>query len=176
MFCKKNKSNVYFTPGDYKRFTEIFNYFYVRLCFFANKILKDRQTSEDLVSDVFVKLWTNPLTFETEANAKAWLYITTRNTCFNYSKKTRQCKYEIEVNSVYTDETVLTSIIQTEILQEIMNIIERLPTECRRIFKLSYFDDLSNQEIAEKLCLSIHTVKNQKARGIYLLKKRMRIL
>lgn len=177
MFCKRNKPDVYFTTGDYKRYTEIFNYFYARLCFFANRILKDRQTAEDLVSDVFVKLWTNPLTFETKANAKAWLYITTRNTCFNYCKKLYlQYQSEIDPSSVYTHETVLTSMIRTEILREIMSLIELLPTECRRIFKLSYFNDLSNQEIAKELCVSIHTVKNQKARAIYLLKRRFKIL
>jgi RNA polymerase sigma-70 factor (family 1) len=176
MFCRKSPdSEVYFTPHDYKMFTEIFNFFYGRLCFFANRLLKDPQAAEDLVADVFLKLWATQVSFKKSTSAKAWLYITTRNACFNYCKKVRhESSEKINANCFYSDETVLASITQAETLQEILNIINGLPTECYRIFKLSYFDNLTNDEIAKQLCLSIHTVKNQKARAIYLIRKRLR--
>lgn len=176
MFCpKSSEPQMYFTPKDYKRFTEIFNFFYRRLCFFANRLLKDPQAAEDLVADVFLKIWATQVGFKTLANAKAWLYITTRNSCLNYCKKIKhECYTEIDSNSFYSEETVATSITRAEVLQEIVNIIEGLPVECRRIFKLGYLGNLTNQEIARELCLSIHTVKNQKARAIYLIRKRLR--
>lgn len=176
MFCKiRAEQKIYFTAGDPNKFTEMFNFFYPRLCFFANRIVKDPQAAEDVVVDVFFKFWIIQGNFETSTNVKAWLYVTTRNCCLNYSKLvSKVCYGEIELNSVYSDETILTSITRAEILQEIMNIVESLPVECRRIFKLSYFDDLTNSEIAETLSLSIHTVKNQKARAIYLIRKRLR--
>jgi RNA polymerase sigma-70 factor (family 1) len=178
MFCKiKSEPKIYFTSGDPKKFTETFTLFYAKLCFFANRIVKDPQAAEDVVVDVFLKLWIIQGNFETVTNVKAWLYLTTRNSCFNYCKQTSKvCYGEIEPNSIYSDETVLTGITRAEILQEIMNMIENLPIECRRIFKLSYFDDLTNGEIAEMLSLSIHTVKNQKARGVYLIRKRLKYL
>jgi RNA polymerase sigma-70 factor (ECF subfamily) len=115
--------------------------------------------------------------FPTDTTVKAWLYITTRNSCFNYIKRINKVSLqEIEPNSVYSDETILVAIIRTEILQEIITLIDTLPIECRRIFKLSCFDGLTNNEIATKLCLSIHTVKNQKARAVYLIRKRRRRL
>lgn len=176
MFCRKTpEPKPYFKAGDTERFTEIFNFYYARLCFFANRLLRNPEASEDIVSDVFITLWTVEIKFATDTTVKAWLYITTRNSCFNYIKRINKISpQEIEPNSVYSDETILVAITRAEILQEIMTLIDTLPIECRRIFKLSYFDGLTNNEIAEKLCLSIHTVKNQKARAIYLIRKGLR--
>ena len=50
MFCRKSsETKPYFKAGDNERFTEIFNFFYARLCFFANRLLRDPQASEDIV-------------------------------------------------------------------------------------------------------------------------------
>jgi RNA polymerase sigma-70 factor (ECF subfamily) len=64
-------------------------------------------------------------------------------------------------------------MIRAEVLREINREIENLPEQCRKIFKMSFFDGKKNQEIASMLEISVHTVKNQKARAIQLLRVRL---
>src|SRR5690349_24963911 len=73
-----------FHKGNSRAFDLLFDMFFPALCYFANKLIEDRQESEDIVLDTFQKLWARREHFETMPNIKAFLYITVRNTCLNY--------------------------------------------------------------------------------------------
>jgi RNA polymerase sigma-70 factor (ECF subfamily) len=72
------------------------------------------------------------------------------------------------------EEFVLNEMIRAEVLKEVMNEINNLPEQCGKVLKLAYLDGLKNQEVAKVLNISVHTVKNQKARAIQLLRTRLR--
>ena len=162
---------LYYKPGDKKAFSAIFGHFYTPLRYFANRLLENEANAEDLVSDIFTKLWDKGGEFEDFSKIKAWLYITTRNACFNFLRKNDRLGLTSELFDEWKDEhTVLNSIIKAEAVRQIQALIEELPPECRKIIRMGFFGGLSNREIAEKLQLSVHTVKNQRARGILLLR------
>ena len=76
-----------FNKGNQRSFSSIFNTYYASLCFFAERMILDKQEAEDIVEETFVKLWRLHANFETMQNIKAFLYITTKNACLNYIKQ-----------------------------------------------------------------------------------------
>ena len=74
------------------------------------------------------------------------------------------------------DKSFLNSRIEAEVLWEIFSKVNELPSGCRQVFKMSYLENLSNQEIADRLGISVNTVKSQKARSKELLRESLKDL
>jgi|ADGO01.1.fsa_nt_gi RNA polymerase sigma-70 factor (family 1) len=165
-----------FKRGDTRALQVIFRKFYPPLCLFAERMLQDRQAAEDLAGDTMLKLWNRHTDFENMQNVKAFLYITTRNACLNLLKQMQReslSKKQFAYVSGHQEGFILNEIVRAEVMREIYEEIDKLPAQCQRIFKMSYFEGRNNHEIAEILELSIHTIKNQKARAIQLLRTRL---
>ncbi len=165
-----------FRKGESQALNAIFKMYYAPLCLFAERMLHDRPAAEDVVGDTFIKLWNRHADFENLMNIKAFLYITTRNACLNLLKQMQRESLSRKQLAYLTGDQegfVLNEIVRSEILQEINREIENLPSQCRKIFKMSYLDGKKNQDIADQLEISVHTVKNQKARAIQLLKVKL---
>jgi RNA polymerase sigma-70 factor (family 1) len=157
-------------------FDWLFRKYFSALVLFARKLTHDRSAAEDIVSGVFCKLWQKQIRFESENAAKAYLYISTRNACINHLERmTRQeavkNKLRQEARDQYEDH-VLNQIIGAEVSRLLVSYLDRLPPECRKIMRMSFIQGYSNREIAGRLQLSINTVRNQRARGIHLIRKR----
>lgn len=163
-----------FHKGSSRAFDLLFDMFFPALCYFANKLIDDRQEAEDIVLDTFQKLWARREHFETMPNIKAFLYITVRNTCLNYLRyRETQRKRSREMAKLLPDrfeEDAEQQRIRAEVLKNIYNEIEKLPKKCREVFELIYFEGLKANEIAEQLQISESTVRNQKVRALQLLK------
>jgi RNA polymerase sigma-70 factor (ECF subfamily) len=132
--------------------------------------------AEDITQESFVRLWQKHEAFSCQQSIKAFLYIITRNACLNFIKHWQCQKKKQEMWAFTWDETedhILNKLTRTDAYGEVYSAINNLPTECRKIIILSYIEGFRNQEIAEQLHLSINTVKNQKSRGLYLLKKKL---
>ena len=150
-----------------------FTRFYGRLCYFAARLVKNRQVAEEIVEDSFLKLWRKQTDFETVQNVRAFLYISTRNACLNWLKQEQRDEASRrELAYLYGDveDYVLNSIVRAETLNEILQEIEKLPTQSRKVFKMSVMSSMKNQEIAQALNISVNTVRNQKMRATQLLR------
>ncbi|WP_164122837.1 RNA polymerase sigma-70 factor [Sphingobacterium sp. xlx-130] len=148
--------------------------FYPLLFLFAKRLMNDEAASDEIVQDVFVKLWQGKHSFQTVASLKAFLYISTKNGCLNYIKKSqnREKYEEYYVKLSEGDEQpVLNQIIRSEVWSNLSCAIDKLPDQCGKIIRMLFEEDLKPKEIAEKLNLNISTVNSQKARGLSLLKK-----
>lgn len=160
-----------FKPGNHAQFTIIFWLFYKPLCFFSNRLLKDWDNAEDIVVEVFVKLGHNKGDFKGTGAIKAWLYKCTYNHCLKHIDATKRlARYQIEL---VDNQNCLTQMIAKENMELIHRYVDTLPRQCKSIVKLSFFLGLDNTEIASIFNISQSTVKNQKARGIYLIRKRL---
>ena len=164
-----------FTHTLYSSFEELFKHNYSKLCLFAANLVKDEATAEDLVQETFVRFWNSKDTFEPSAFSVAILYGSVRNACFNFLRRQKlEHSYLNNRNpEPFEDAVALNYIIRSEVLSEINRIISTMPEGCQAIFKMGYLDGLKNTEIAEKLGVSINTVKTQKQRGLKLLKMRL---
>ena len=154
-------------------FAEIYNRFYDPLVFFARKFLFDPLVAEDIVTELFLKYWQKQDHFNSPIAVKTFLYISTRNACINQNQKFRtqaRAKVDLRILADELEESILHTITRSEILHDIYSSVESLPQQCRKIILLSFLGGLTNKQIARHLQLSVHTVKNQKVRGIQLVR------
>lgn len=150
------------------------------LCFYAMRYVNSFQEAEDIVQSVFEKLLSSNLMPENLSSFDSYVISAVRNSCLNYlaQKKThgKYSSYILNEERPDDEDGFLTSRIEAEVFWEIFSKVEKLPEGCRQIFKMSYLENLSNQEIADKLGISINTVKSQKARSRELLRESLKDL
>jgi RNA polymerase sigma-70 factor (ECF subfamily) len=152
---------------DQQAYKELYTSLYGFLFCFARTIVHSRESAEEIVSDVFIRLWERRGELEKIENLKVYLYVATRNIAFNYLDKQRRSPtnsiddVEAEFTSIYFDPEQL--LVTADMLALIQKAIDQLPPKCKMIFKLAKEDGLKYREVAEILNLSIKTVENQLA-------------
>ncbi|HXB93141.1 MAG TPA: RNA polymerase sigma-70 factor [Puia sp.] len=150
--------------GAYK---ELFTSLYSPLFLFAKSMVKSKESAEEIVSDVFIRIWERRRELQKIDNLKVYLYVSTRNTALNYINQHKRNvtnpidEFQAEFTSIYFDPEQL--LITADMLALIKRSIEQLPPKCKIIFKLVKEDGLKYREVAEILNLSIKTVENQLA-------------
>jgi RNA polymerase sigma-70 factor (ECF subfamily) len=143
---------------------------------FAKKYLNDLDLSKGLIQDFFVKFYEKKNEIEINTSLKSYLYLSARNTCLNYiEKKNIQNRHHqiIQNNSSEISEEVNEKIEETELEHEIFKHVDKLPDQCKRIFKMSRVDCKKNKEIAEELNISKRTVETQISKALKVLRKEL---
>lgn len=174
----QRSDGVHSSPNldDPNAFSACFRQYYTALCYFAQRMLGDPLDAEDVVEELFVRLWNRQQHFTDEGHLKAFLYRSTKNACLDFIKKTERsgARNSFYASEVYeNEEGYLNEIIRAEVIRELYQAIEDLPAQCNKVIKMSYVEGKSNQEIADELSLSLQTVKNHKARGLAILKSNL---
>jgi RNA polymerase sigma-70 factor, ECF subfamily len=161
---------------DQKAFERLFSIYFPRLNDFANKVVRDDGISQDIVQEVFLKIWEKRAQIQS-INIEAFLFRLVRNGCIDYIKylkviNNRMDKIRIssKIEELYRidfigDEPYL--LIEKELNAKIEKAIQGLPDRCREVFLLSRMDGLKNREIAEKLNISIKNVERHLTRAIH---------
>ncbi|MCD0490426.1 RNA polymerase sigma-70 factor [Pedobacter sp. MC2016-14] len=179
--ASKTKTNLpelfsSFKQGDQNAFSQIFNHFYQSLCYFGERITGDDMSTEDIVQDIFVRLWQKYADFETIESLKSFLFVSVRNACFNYLERNAvKLKHQehLSFQGEIQEITVLQAMIRAEVLRQVFDAVDTLPEQCRRVIKMTFEEGKKPKEIAEELGVTVSTVNNQKMRGISLLKDRL---
>jgi len=148
----------------------LFDRHYVLLCKIAAEYVKDDFIAETIVGNVIVSIWEKRDSFEITTSLRAYLVQAVRNRCLNYLEL-KHVRKEVRLNdgtdaaggidylALADDSYPLGTLLEKELEDEIARAIDRLPEECRRVFRMSRFEQLRNQDIAEKLNISVNTVK-----------------
>jgi len=155
---------------------QLFDEYYSRLVHFSAQIVNETAAAEDIVQDAFVKYWDFQENISSNKTAiKSFLYTTVRNISLNYLRHQRvvDSYAELQTADDMEEPSVIRSIIHSEVVARIYEVIETLPESCQLISKMGYLDGMKNQEIADKLGISINTVKTQKQRALKLLRLRL---
>jgi RNA polymerase sigma-70 factor (family 1) len=158
--------------NEFRRIYELYNQ---KLCYFLNYYTHDIQAIEEVVQDVFVKLWEERdnlnITF-----IKTYLYASTRNKMLNYlrNEQTRTILLERWAKMELEEKQAHDCIDRAEFFLLLQDAIDALPLKCREIFLLSRDGKKTYKEIADEKEISIKTVEAQM--GIALKKIRERIL
>ena len=148
---------------DQAAFRELYNYFFPGLLSFAQSFLKSKDQAEEVVSDVFVRLWQNRSILPTIKSPSYYLYVATRHGCINMLKK------EQRFNTLSIDQAGEThhfnftdtrnDLVRRENLAHIAHVINNLPPKCRLVFRLIKEEGLKYKEVAGLLELSEKTVE-----------------
>lgn len=162
-----------FYDGDENAYRQLFDYFYPALFNFAQKLVDDTEEAKDIVLHTFQKLFERNKFFETEANIKAFLFITARNNSLNflYAQK-RQTQLQRDFVRDMNNDVLLRYEygMMDELVDRVTASVENLPEECRKIFKLLFFEEMKPAEVAAELQISVSTVYVQKNRAIKALR------
>jgi len=148
--------------GDKQEFEKLFRSSYVSLVRYAKTILKDHDTAEEIVQDLFFRLWQDrgQLTIESSLNGYLFRSVHNRSLHFiEHQKVVDRHAGEIAASADQTAEPVIEAIYYSELQSKVARVLERLPERCSVIFRMSRFEGLKYNEIAEKLSLSLKTVE-----------------
>jgi RNA polymerase sigma-70 factor (ECF subfamily) len=162
-----------FKKGKEEGFNYFFNSLYKPLYFFAIRYINDKAAAEDIVSDSFIKLWDKREIFETESGIKAYLYKSVYNASIRWLQQKQNRSIHLisySKQNEISEQGYIHNIIKAETIQFLHNAIQHLPSQCQKVFTKLFIEGKSVSETAQEMNLTISTVKNQKARGIKLLK------
>lgn len=147
--------------GNWTAFNFFFKEYIERLYLYAFAFVKKKDVAEDIVQEAFIYLWTNRSRLTYNGPVSAYLMRSVKNACVNYrlhSEVERKYQHEVLVNS---SEIVEDADDMEEIRQKILETVDKLPQKCREIFILGCVEGLKYREIADKLDISVNTVKTQ---------------
>jgi RNA polymerase sigma-70 factor (family 1) len=138
-------------------YKENYKSFFLMAC----RYLRDPEQAKEIVNDVFIKLWEDGAGLNIESSLKSYIYKAVINRSINaLNKQKRELTQRMEINTEPEDSYELRQIEENELMVKLYAAIEKLPEQCRRVFEMSRFEELKQQEIADKLGISIKTVKN----------------
>lgn len=163
--------------GDEKSFELLFMGLFSELCNYAFQYTGDGFLSEEIVQDVFIKIWQNRENITPSKSIKAYIFQSVHNSCIN---SLIQKKNKKSINNVFLSEeswefiqesrqinSFLLEKLEAEDTEQIIKrIILSLPVGCSEIFKMSRYENRSNQDIAEILNISVSTVRTQIYRAL----------
>ncbi len=162
--------------GDEKAFELLFHKFYGHLCVYAAKIINDETSAEEIVQDLFVKIWEKREQLSIETSLKNYLFRSVKNLCLNFiqhnkTKNNYTQNVLSETESNFSDDDNYPEI---DLALKIEESINSLPEKRKEIFRLSRQEGLKYHEIAEKLNISIKTVETQMSLAIKSLREKLK--
>lgn len=160
--------------GDGSALTYLYNRYANRVFNLAFQIVKDSGWSQDIVQEVFIKIWDKREELDKDSNIWVLLYVMTKRYAINKLKAINRRSYSFDrlyQNIELLDLEAQDLLIYKELEGSIQLAIEKLTPKQKEIFNLSRVEGLSHQKIADRLGISIHTVKNHMVEALKTLRK-----
>ena len=154
---------------DYEAFEKLFLFNYNPLRNFCKKLVHINEVAEELVSEVFLKIWSNRKRIIISSSPKSYLYTAVRNISFDHLRKEKRSLWTgleeaASVTCDYFDPQRHSEFEELEV--QVQKAIARLPKQCRIVFQLSRDHGMKYIEIAETLQLSVKTIETQMGRAL----------
>ena len=166
--------------GNEKSFELLFKNWYSKLCAFAFTYTRQKEVAEDIVKDLFLRMWVNREKLEIRTSLSGYLFQSVRNLCINYLEREKNHSKTMSLEELnwlglkmkepFSEDYIPGELFAKELDDKISSEIEKLPDACREIFKLSRLEGLPHKTIAAKLNISEKTVKVQIYRALKKLK------
>jgi len=164
--------------GDKAAFETLFKGYFKSLHRYALGILQDEATAEEIVQQVFYKIWERKSRLKVHTSFRAFLYTAVYNECINYIKhKQHKTRYHSHVQYTHEQSTLSSGITDrmeaNELAKRLLTAIAEFPEQCGLLFCLSRFEELKYREIADKLGISVKTVEAQVTKAMKILRKKL---
>ncbi len=161
--------------GDIKAFEQLFRLYYTPLCLYASGITGRRDVAEEIIQELFYKLWKDREQIQIFRSVKSYLYAAVRNQSLQYcEQETVRLQYRdslTELPEASPDSSPLEELENRELEEAIHRTLEKLPERRRKIFQMHRWQGLKYKEIAEALAISVKTVEAEMTKTHQLLKK-----
>lgn len=160
--------------GNERAFTAIYERYHKLLYVLAYKYLKDNDTAKDAVQQIFLKFWESRSLFSIHINLRNYLYTMLKNHLLNEIRNNYTAlekNYELAQETIEYENEILSKLEEKEMTEQLYRAIDSLPEQKKAVCLYKLKDSLSNQEIAEKMQISIPTVKTHYSQAIKLLRE-----
>ena len=165
--------------GDREAFTQFYERHRTAMYLSAYHLLRDEDQAHDAVQELFADIWQRADRIDTGGNIKGYLYTVLRNRMLTAMSRSKYLEEYIDSylafeqqNTSTTEETVLARELE-QLLEEKIN---QLPPKMREVYELSWREDLSNKEIAERMSISEGTVKQHKHQAMRIIRGKLQRL
>ncbi len=164
--------------GDENAFKKVYDAYYDKLYYYCLQFVKSEDLAQELLQDVFVKLWEQRDKINPDLSFNAYFYKMTRNHTYDFLKKAardQRLKEEMMLSVIWRHSQEEDNLTYAEYDAIVKQSIHKLPTQRKLIFQLSRHDGMSYEEIAKSLGISKNTVKVQIFRALKTIKKHLQM-
>lgn len=161
--------------NDHQSFTRIFYAYYKNLVLFGGTYIPEKAVCEDIVQNIFLKLWNDRKTLEIENSLKSYLLKAVRNNCLDELRHRKiideHVAYELKSACMDANETE-NYVLYSDLCQQLKKALAHLPPAEREVFQMSRLENIKYQEISDRLNISVRTVEVRISKAL----KQLRIL
>ncbi len=163
--------------GNRVVFEKLFKANYAPLCLYSKQFLKDQDECEEVVQNLFLKIWEKRESIEITTSLRSYLFGSARNSCLNWLKHRKiQQEYQKAVErDEATDDSYGSYFLEVGLLDKIEEAISRLPERRKEIFLLNREKGMKYREIADLLGLSVKTVETQMGQALKSLRESLAV-
>lgn len=161
---------------DAEAFMEVlFREFYRPLGTVIQRVVKDKEATEDLLQDVFLRIWNGRDTLVISTTYRAYLYRAAMNAALRYQERgKRQVAWDdAPLAAEPREDNALHALYRQEAQDSVEAALDLLPPQCRVVFTMSRYEEMSYQEIAETLEISPKTVENQMGKALRIMRQQL---
>jgi RNA polymerase sigma-70 factor (ECF subfamily) len=164
--------------GDKKAFEEIFRKYREKIYYFAIRYYNSAEDAENVVQDVFIKLWDERENVKEELSLNNYIYTIAKNHLFNIQRKkiNEKAYRNYIVEHLVQTPNLENEMIYADLKESIDKIIDELPAQRKRVFVMGNLEGLSNKEVASALNLSVRTIEVHKSLALQALKKAFKLI
>lgn len=177
MAADESKLLSEFLKGNQEAFGELFALHYEGACRYIIRLIRDEDTSEEIVQATFVNIWERRELISNDVSFKSYLFRSAYNTALNYIKHRKVVAGFVnrqQDNFVSIKQNYVSHQPDFELQKRIKEALEALPPQCQRVFRLSREEGLKYQEIAQELDISVKTVEVHMGKALKLLRTALR--
>jgi RNA polymerase sigma-70 factor (family 1) len=162
--------------GGEKAFRKVYEKYNPMLRFFCLRYCNDKENANDVVQEVFVKLWEAHLTFKDETALRSYLFKTARSLCLNQLRHDKvKDRYTQFISQQEHYDSFLEDMMEAEIFSILNRIFEEIPPACKEVYLCS-LEGKKHSEIAERFHISVNSVKKYKNRAHHFLRNKIKII
>lgn len=164
---------VLLTQHDEVAFCELYTRYKDKLYYFCFSLLKSKEEANDIVQEIFIRIWESRSFINPELSFSAFIYTMARNRILNYFRGIdidTKIKEIIAFKSPVKEEKIESDIIYTEYQKLLTDAIDAMPPQRKKVFNLSREENLSHKEIAARLDISVNTVQQHISESLKFIK------
>lgn len=168
---------VAFAKGDNAAFEKLFNKYYEATCRYIIRMIRDSDTTEEIVQATFVNLWEKREMIRSDISFRSYLFRAAYNTALNYIKHQKVVNTHVNRKQERINEIKKSFVSHQpdfELQKRIENALNELPPQCQRVFRMSREEGLKYHEIAEELGISKKTVEVHMGKALKILRNSLK--
>lgn len=165
------------SEGNKSSLEILFNYYYPRLFNFSKSFIKYEEGIDDILQEVFIKIWENRKNINTPFTFNSFIFTITRNLLLNELRSrlnNEKVREKIKKMSVAEEYQSFEALEYSELKEKVEKLVDELPERQKEVFRMSRMEGLSHREIAEKLEISEKTVEYHISQAIKIIKEKLK--